>query len=177
MNRRRTIKNRDSMRWTQLRKQLQDRFATSVTASVDLNQTRYRHSHDQEGEFWISVRGSRIFSAGSLSYLCSLGALAANSQQDGASPAQAYEQAWPVMESSGLMLLEQVNKELFGSLSQTVDEMLKHCNPVIRALALVDTRYGKRRLARFDPATEHPLVQRLYRLRCDAEGITPCAHP
>jgi len=75
------------------------------------------------------------------------------------------------MDSSGLFLLEQVNKDLFCSLSLTVEEMLGHNNPVIRALAIIDARYGKRRLATFDPITEHQLVQRLYNLRCEAEGI------
>lgn len=155
-----------------LKKKLQDRFAKSVAASIDLNQTRYRHSHDQEGEFWISFRGIEIFSAGSLSYLSSLGALAAKNRADGATPAQAYELAWPVMDASGLFLLEQMNKDLFCSLSLTVEEMLEHNNPVIRALALIDARYGKRRLATFDPITEHHLVQKLYHLRCEAEAIT-----
>ena len=85
------------MRWSQLKKKLQDRFARSVGTSVDLNQTRYRHSHDQEGEFWISFRGTRIFSSGSLSYLSSLETLAAKNRSDGATLSQAYEQAWPIM--------------------------------------------------------------------------------
>lgn len=159
------------MRWSQLKKQLQDRFAKSIAATIDLNQTRYRHSHDQEGEFWISFRGSRMFSAGSLTYLSSLGAETSKNRAAGATSAQAYELAWPVMDSSGLFLLEQMNKDLFFSLGLTVEEMLEHNNPVIRALAIIDARYGKRRLATFDPSTEHHLVQRLHHLRCEAEGI------
>ena len=75
------------------------------------------------------------------------------------------------MDTSGLFLLEQMNKDLFHSLSLTVKDMLEHNNPVIRALAIIDTRYGKRRLATFDPSTEHQLVQRLHDLRCEAEGM------
>jgi hypothetical protein len=60
---------------------------------------------------------------------------------------------------------------LFHSLSLTVEDMLEHNNPVIRALAIIDARYGKRRLATFAPITEHQLVQTLHTLRCDAEGI------
>jgi hypothetical protein len=123
------------MRWSQLKKQLHDRIAKSVVASIDLNQTRYRHSHDEEGEFWISFQGSRIFSTGSLSYLSSLAALTAKNRTDGSTPAQAYELAWPVMDASGLFLLEQMNKAMLNSI------------------------------------TEHPLVQRLHKLRCEAEGV------
>lgn len=46
-------------------------------------------------------------------------------------------------------------------------------DPVIRALAVLDARYGKRRLTAFDPVDEHPLVRRLFYLRCEAEGIAP----
>lgn len=159
------------MQWSQLKKHLQTRMAESVSGSIELHQTRYRHSHDQEGEFWITSNKDRIFSSGSLSYLSSLGKLTAEHRTAGASPAQAYERAWPLMEASGLMLLEQINKDLFQSLSQPVEEMLGHRNPVIRALAIIDTRYGKRRLADFDSTNEHPLVQRFYQLRCDREGI------
>jgi len=74
------------------------------------------------------------------------------------------------MESSGLFLLEQMNKDLFCSLSLAVEEMSEHNNPVIRALAIIDARYGKRRLAAFDPNTEHPLVQKLHDLRCEVEN-------
>lgn len=71
------------------------------------------------------------------------------------------------------MLLEQINRDLFCSLSQTVEEMLEHRNPVIRGLAVIDARYGKRRLELFNPVGEHALVQSLYRLRCEAEGVQP----
>jgi len=159
------------MQWSQLKKQLQTRMAESVLGSIDMHQTRYRHSHDEEGEFWITLGNSRIFSSGSLSFLSSLGKLAAEHRHEGTSRAQAFDRAWTITEANGLMLLEQINKDLFQILSQTVEEMLQHRNPVVRALGIIDTRYGKRRLAGFDSTNQHPLVQRLYQLRCEAEGI------
>lgn len=159
------------MQWSQLKKQLQTRMAESVSGGIDMHQTRYRHSHDQEGEFWITLGKSRIFSSGSLSYLSSLGKLAAKHRDEGASPAHAFDRAWTTTEANGLMLLEQINKDLFQSLSQTVEEMLGHRNPVVRALGIIDTRLGKRRLADFDSTNQHPLIQRLYQLRCEAERV------
>lgn len=157
--------------WSQLKKQLKARIAQSVTGRIDFHQTRYRHSHDQEGEFWITIDGDRIFSAGSMSYLTTLWNVTAENCDAGATIAEAYEQAWPVMEAQGLMLLEQINKALFCSLSQTVEQMIEQGNPVVRALAIVDARYGKRRLAEFDATAEHPLVQRFFQLRLEAEGM------
>jgi len=163
------------MQWSQLKKQLKTRIADGLAGSLDVHQTRYRHAHDQEGEFWMTFDRDRIFSAGSLSYLSALGKMTAQSMREGATPAQAYTKAWPAMEASGLMLLEEINRDLFRSLGQTVEAMLESRNPVIRGLAIADTRYGKRRLSAFDAAGEHPLVQRLFQLRCDAEGLRPCA--
>ncbi|QOY93904.1 hypothetical protein IM543_20635 [Massilia sp. UMI-21] len=145
------------MRWSQLKEQLTDHFATSVAADIDLKQTRYRHSHDQEGKFWISSRGNRIFCAGSPDYLSSLAGLRAKNRADGSIPAQAYEPAWPVMDASGMFLLEQMNEDPFCGLSLTVEQISEHNNQVIRALAIIDARYVKRRLAIFDPSTDPPL--------------------
>jgi hypothetical protein len=52
---------------------------------------------------------------------------------------------------------------------------------VLRALAVLDRRLGRRRLRTLEFRTdEHPLVIGLYRFRCTAEGIrleAPVAHP
>ncbi|WP_305821120.1 SF0329 family protein [Massilia brevitalea] len=161
------------MQWSQLRKQLGERLAPGLSNRLDLNQTRYRHAHDQEGEFWMSFDKERIFSAGSLTYLSMLTTTVRAASDRGASWGEAYGQAWPIMEASGHMLLEKINKDLLASLSLAVEDMLVHANPVIRALALADKRFGKRRLAVFDAAGEHPLVLRVFQLRCQAEGVKP----
>ena len=95
------------MQWSQLKKQLQTRMAESISGGIDMHQTRYRHSHDQEGEFWITLGKSRIFSSGSLSYLSSLGKLAAKHRDEGASPVQAFDRAWTTTEANGVMLSSQ----------------------------------------------------------------------
>ena len=165
------------MQWSQLRKQLRDRLAPSVATNIDFHQTRYRHAHDQEGEFWMTAGDQRIFSAGSLSYLSALGTLRASYRVEGETAAQACTRAWQVMEGGDRILLEQMHRDLLWSLSQPVDRMLEHGNPVIRALALGDRRFGKRRLVTFDPRNEHHLVQHVHRLRCSVEGIVTPSLP
>ena len=159
------------MQWSQLRKRLLDRVASSIRSRVDIHQTRYRSAHDQEGEIWLTLDKERVFSSGSASYLGKRALLIEQIHRDGATLEEAHEQARPLMESSGLMLLEEMNKDLFDSLNQSIDEMLEHKNSLIRALALIDSRCGKRRLAAFDPSAEHEIVRRLYAARCRAEGL------
>jgi hypothetical protein len=159
------------MHWSQLRKRLLDRVAGSIQSRIDIHQTRYRNAHDQEGEIWLTVDKERIFSSGSASYLSKLGEVVDEIHADGATWPEAYGRAWPVMESSGFMLLEAINKDLFNSLNQSIGEMMEQKNPLIRGLTIVDSRFGKRRLAAFDASSEHDLVKRLFILRCEAEGI------
>ena len=57
-------------------------------------------------------------------------------------------------------------------LANPIDEALASPSPLLRALAGVDRRVGKRRLRTLDVGPgEHPLVRELYGLRCEAEEI------
>jgi len=67
------------------------------------------------------------------------------------------------------------HQALFDYLNMSIDDILKSDNLLIRALGMVDARLGKRRLKNMDVSQEHQLVQRLYLLRCDAEGLAPAA--
>jgi hypothetical protein len=63
---------------------------------------------------------------------------------------------------------------LGASLSLSVDRMLESDNAVLRALAMLDGRLGKRRLRAMRLRDdEHPLVRQFFMLRCESEGIDP----
>ena len=62
--------------------------------------------------------------------------------------------------------------DLKAYLLLSVDDALHSGSPLIRALAVIDRRVGKRRLRSLEIGPEeHSLVYELYRLRCEAEGI------
>lgn len=42
------------MKWSELKKRIEEKFAESVHGRVEVWATRYRHAHDQEGEAWIT---------------------------------------------------------------------------------------------------------------------------
>lgn len=50
-------------------------------------------------------------------------------------------------------------------------DILAHEDPMVRALGMLDARLGKRRLKAVDAPDDHPLVQALYALRREAEGL------
>lgn len=63
-------------------------------------------------------------------------------------------------------------RDLEQYLTLTVETALVSPSPLIRALAVLDRRLGKRRLrALAFPPDEHPLVRAMFALRCDVEGI------
>lgn len=63
--------------------------------------------------------------------------------------------------------------DMFDYLNYSIDEALRSERPVVRALAMLDKRLGKRRLTGMDLSKATLLVKRFYALRCRAEGILP----
>ena len=62
--------------------------------------------------------------------------------------------------------------DLGASLSLSIEEALQSPSPLLRGLAMLDRRVGKRRLRAMAPLeAEHPLVRALFALRCAVEGI------
>ena len=54
----------------------------------------------------------------------------------------------------------------------SIDDALRSPSPLVRGLAVIDRRVGKRRLRSLEIGPdEHPLVRELYQLRREAEGI------
>ena len=56
----------------------------------------------------------------------------------------------------------------------SIEDALTSDRPLVRALAVIDRRVGKRRLRSLEIGPEeHPLIREFYQLRCEAEGIPP----
>lgn len=53
----------------------------------------------------------------------------------------------------------------------SIDEALKSDNPLIQTLAIIDSRIGKRRLLNIKVDDLHPLARKLILLRATAEGV------
>jgi hypothetical protein len=71
----------------------------------------------------------------------------------------------------GATMLWQLHETLLGALSLSIDLMLKHRSPIVRGLAMLDARVGKRRLRGLDVPGEHAFVRRMFEFRCASEGI------
>jgi hypothetical protein len=56
------------MRWSKIKKRIEDTFADSVRGRVEVWNTNYRKAHDQAGEAWITIDKKKVHSMGSLTF-------------------------------------------------------------------------------------------------------------
>ncbi len=138
------------MRWSKLKQLIEDRMAPSLQHRVEVHSTRYhndRWQEDSRGWFTIDKREVADFSS-CMIYVPSLG------------------NSGPILSEK-----EKFEQAVSAVLSLSVNEMVVSENAVIRALAMLDSRLGKRRLRALRLGDdEHPLVRQFYILRCEAEG-------
>lgn len=168
------------MQWSKLKARLEERFSDSVLGVVEIHHTRYRHAHDGAGEVWITFRKKRIASMGDLAYEVSASRLEKELQTakgctDWTRPAQRegyYRAVWDAAEqakNAGTFASWHVTGAIEEYLNISLKGALGSANPIIRALGMLDRRFGKRQLHSFDAKKEHPLVRLLYRVRTDCE--------
>jgi hypothetical protein len=119
----------------------------------------YPKADDREGRVWITIDGREV--ANFCDYRQRV-------QFYRLPPEQGYEELW----SQGVYSRINLYQLLEAYFSMSIDDALASDAMPVRALAMTDRRLGKRRLKAMTVGDdEHPLVQRLYRLRCEAEGI------
>ena len=165
------------MIWSKLRKHVRDRIIRELCARIDFHLTRYRCAHDQVGEAWITVDGVKVAGAGFYAWWK---AYKKSLQATGEKPPPGGHLAvWeghrittttPRAEKgvlgSGVYETGWFFQSLIDSLSLPLDEALASDNPLIRALALVDRRLGRRRFeALHVKPTEPDLVRLFHALR------------
>ena len=172
------------MKWSQLKKRIEGGFADSVAGRVQVWTTRYRGAHDAEGEAWITIDKQRVSSMGTCSYFIEQHKEATRIREasgclDHLDPEQqvgyfaARREAERIVDEKNLFFtLWEFNHALFEFLNLSIDDAIASDDPIIRALVMLDRRFGKRRLKAFDDSEQPPLVRTLYRFRCKAEEIT-----
>lgn len=159
------------MRWTKLKQRIEDTISEKLRDRVAFHTTRYRGAHDEAGELWITLDGQRIASYGELTWGRDLALQKEELEAEGHGIRAPYTLALDKVRERNIMDPYKVERDLRDYLNASLDQSLRHSNPVIRALALIDRRFGVRRLRDIDVSAEHPFVKAFYELRCEAEGV------
>lgn len=153
------------MKWSKLKQRLEERFAPEVVGRINLHATRYRESHDAEGELLMTLDGEKIYGVGYYDYLLAFDALKKCGVASELDVIAQQRELNHQLSTDGIEDNVILMKAAFESLNQPVEEMLASPHVFIRGLAVLDARCGKRRLAKIDTASEHPFVARLHALR------------
>jgi hypothetical protein len=169
------------MKWSQLKKQIEDKFADSVKGRVEVWNTRYRKAYDQEGEMWITIDNKRIQCMADGIYWETVAKEAENIRgipryEEDYSGSITYWNAFHKSRESvlqqGIFPLHEANEALFNYLSMSIDDILSSDNPLIQAFGMLDKRLGKRRLRTLNIHGNHSLVLTLFAFRCSSEGLS-----
>ena len=138
------------MKWSKLKQTIESGLATDVAERICFHTTRYRNAHDAVGRSWITVDGVEI----------------ANMQHLNG-PAASEN---PDRLENGVFTAYDLPLAMRQFLNMSIDEALCSENPLIRAIAVVDRRTGKRRIQLLDPLEEIFPVNSMIRLRLEGSN-------
>ncbi len=166
------------MRWSKLKRNVECFFADSVKGRVGLHSTRYRTMHDHDGRAWITLDGKEVISMVHIwKWLHALNKKAAilagasnlnkNSNYD-----NVEKEAELALKQDSFFTQSHLGGAMHDYQSMSIENILCSENHIIRAIGMLDRRFGKRRLKEFDISSEHTLVKTIYFFRAKAEGIT-----
>ncbi len=172
------------MKWSQLKHRAEALLAPHLRGRVAYYTTRYRKDHDREGRGWITVDGTQVYDMSTLRAWADQHAT--TKQALGLHERWKWE-LWPYHGDTGywdywhhkaesdrlargVLARWDFNQTLFEYLSLSLEDALVSSNIVIRALAMLDRRLGRRRFDQLHVASDaHPLIRGFYELRAEAE--------
>jgi hypothetical protein len=143
--------------WSGLRKTIREKFVRPLKKRLDLHYTVYE-SIDRDGfkvrrhwSFWITLDRTELIRVGCCGPLLLL-------------PGSDHAAENTFGPDEAVQSLKQY-------LNLSIDDAISSDNVLIRALAFVDERLGKRRLLKVAPKEdEHELIKLFYKLRLEAEA-------
>jgi hypothetical protein len=167
------------MQWSRLKKSIEQRFAESLQDRVQIHTTRYGRK-GETGRFWIVFDKQQIFSAANCSAWAEESRTSSELRningctdyRDPAQKEQYYQVYWQtkfLLHQRGTFSRYECEEALIEYLNLSIEEALQSENIFINALAMFDSRLGKRRLAFLaSDKSRHPLVSKFYQPGQDA---------
>ena len=151
------------MRWSKLKKRVEERMAPSVAGRVRLFVTRYKGEEEDVGRWAIRFDGREVEGLSELTSRWRQEQLRAGGRS--------ADEARGIQLSEGTHDLRQFYRALEDYLNLSIEEALASPDVLIRSLALLDRRTGKRRLRQVSAAGLHPLEATCLAFRRRAENI------
>ncbi|PCJ19742.1 MAG: hypothetical protein COB04_05390 [Gammaproteobacteria bacterium] len=161
-----------SMQWSKRKKKVEGFFSDLVRGRVELRSTHYRGSHDDEGRGYITFDKNEIWSMCTLSfYSIEYDRIDGIVERENISPYEAQKIAYDELASEGKFNQYTFYDSLDEYCNNSIDSSLSSGNLLIRCLAMLDARLGKRRLRTLDLSEESKKVIDFYKIRCECEKL------
>lgn len=174
------------MKWSKQKQLIESLLADSLKGRLEFHITRYGKGDTWSmSRAWITWDKKELMNFSNVGWYLQYSELAhrireANNYSDYRDPKQqagyyaAYNQAEEIMKTRNVFSRANFLAASWEYLESPINDALQSDNPIIRALAMLDRRVGKRRLAKMELIeAEHPIVKKFYYLRCEAEGLQP----
>ena len=153
-----TFASGNEMRWSKLRKLVEDRFSPSVAKRLAIHSAAYGNCSC--GHCWITLDKEIVANFCTRAYW--------NKKMMGDTGVNSMYKDHLVL--YGDKSRQDAYRSMFDYVhSLSHDEALKSDDVLIQALAVLDSRLGKRRLEALDDSVLHPLAKKLLSIRQEAE--------
>ncbi len=159
------------MKWSKQKKIIENSICDNLKKRISINLTHYRAVHEPESRFWITYDGKEIISISKMKWLNEWVKIMEEYRISKGTENE-FDYATKVMQNNGSYYIDDIQDSLDQYLNLSINEALSSGNFIIKALSMIDKRLGKRRLTTMAlDEKEHPLVKKLYEIRCGIEGI------
>lgn len=155
------------MKWSKLKKSIEDRFAESIKGKVHLYTTRYTIGSNFMVRGWITINGEEIANFSTPDNYNKYSWNTPDIENRIPAGERTENEAVEKGEFSRFEFFEACN----AFLNLSIEDALNYPNPIVKALAVIDSRFGKRRMLAFKKENEHPLVLKLLDFRKKEEGL------
>ncbi|MBK8550531.1 MAG: hypothetical protein IPL53_05490 [Ignavibacteria bacterium] len=155
------------MKWSKLKKTIEDKFSGSIKGRVYLFATRYTTGSYYMVRGWITIDGEEIANFSTPDNNNKFGwntpdideRIPAEDRKEGLAVEKGEFSRWDFMNAC------------WEYINLSIDDAIKSDNPIIKSFAVLDKRLGKRRLRLIEKSSLHPLTLRLLELRLESEKL------
>lgn len=155
------------MKWSKLKKTIEDKFTDEVKGRVNIFTTRYTTGSFFMVRGWITIDKVEIANFSTPENSNKFGwntpdidkRIPDEERSDGKAVEKGEFSQWDFMDAC------------WSYININIEEALASENPILRSFAVIDKRCGKRRLKLIDKSNLHPLVLKLlnFRLECESK--------
>ena len=159
--------------WSGLRTKVEKLFAPAVRGRTKLKVVRYRRAHDAEGRWALELDGIETGGIGDIpAHLAERTEIERLQRDRDESPGAVQPEARRRLRAEGKHSLEEFYASLESYIGLSIQDARASEDVLIRALAILDRRFGKRRLTELASSPpKQPLELACLRFRLEAESL------